>query len=99
MGNTLETDSLFRRSFAQNLIIMLGLDDDDENHRGLRITREAMAQGAHRLARGRNFFYRAKKIAQRSNFKFSWQIKEIPDVGHSGRLMAEAASDLLFGSD
>ena len=99
MGNTLETDSLFRRSFAQKLIIMLGQDDDDENHHGLRITMEARAQGAHRLARGRYFYNRAKEIAQKSNFKFSWQIKEIPDVGHSGRLMAEAASDLLFGSD
>ena len=99
MGNTLETDSLFRRSFAQKLIIMLGQDDDDENHHGLRITMEARAQGAHRLARGRYFFNRAKEIAQKSNFKFSWQIKEIPDVGHSGRLMAEAASNILFGSD
>jgi len=99
MGNTLEADTKFRRSFAKELIILLGEDDNIENHRKLRTTDEAMAQGPHRLARGHNFYRRAKGIAQKLGLPFKWQLKVVPGVGHSGRGMADPAADVLFGKD
>jgi len=99
MGNTLEADGVFGKSFAQNLVIMLGKDDNIENHRKLRTTDEAMAQGPHRLARGRNFYRRAKEIARKSALPFAWKLKEIPGVGHSGWGMADPAAHVLFGSE
>lgn len=99
MGNTLEVDTKLRRSFAKKLIIMLGEDDDNENHRSLRTTDEAMVQGLHRLARGRNFYRRAKGIAEKLGLPFKWQLKVIPGVGHNGWGMADPAAHVLFGED
>ena len=97
MGNTIEADKFLSQSFKQKLIIMLGQDDDDENHRSLRTTQKAMAQGPHRLARGRYFYRTAKEMAQRLRAPFFWEISVVPGVGHSGRRMADPAADLLFG--
>ena len=97
MGNTIEADKFLSQSFKQKLIIMLGQDDDDENHRSLRTTQKAMAQGSHRLARGRYFYRTAKEMAQRLRAPFFWEISVVPGVGHSGRRMADPAADLLFG--
>jgi hypothetical protein len=99
MANTLEGDIKFAQSFSKKLIIILGEDDDNENHRGLRTTAEAMVQGPHRLARGHNFYRRSKAVARKLGLPFKWQLKVIPDVGHSGWGMADPAADVLFGKD
>ena len=99
MANTLEGDTKFPQSFSKKLIIILGEDDDNENHRGLRTTAEAMVQGLHRLARGHNFYRRSKAVARKLGLPFKWQLKVIPDVGHSGWGMADPAADVLFGKD
>ena len=97
MGNTIEADKLLSWSFKQKLIILLGQDDDNENHRSLRTTQKAKAQGPHRLARGLYFYRTAKEMAQRLATPFFWKISVVPGVGHSGWRMADPAADLLFG--
>ena len=99
MANTLEGDTKFPQSFSKKLIIILGEDDDNENHRSLRTTDEAMVQGLHRLARGQKFYRRSKEIARKLGLRFKWQLKVIPGVGHSGWGMADPAADVLFGKD
>ncbi len=87
---------ILRRAFRQNLTILLGKNDNNESHRSLRRTEEANAQGLHRLARGRYFYQRSKEAADQLGVPFRWRLKELPDVGHSGRDVAKPASDLLF---
>ena len=44
--------------------MFLGRGDNDPEHHSLRNTPEAKRQGPHRLARGREFFNQAEKMAK-----------------------------------
>lgn len=79
----------FRKVFSSRLIVLLGEDDDDPFHRSLRKTDEAILQGEHRFARGKNFFKTGKKFAEKYNFPFKWQQLTVPMVGHSNSGMAQ----------
>ena len=85
----------FRKVFGSRLLVLLGEDDDDPFHRGLRQTDEAILQGDHRLARGKKFFETGKKLAKKYNFPFKWKQSTVPMVGHSNRGMAEFIYHLL----
>ncbi len=79
------------RAFLQPLLILLGEKDVDPHHRYLRKTLQAMEQGPHRLARGLNFFKRAKQEAKKAGISFRWRIQGVKGVGHSNSKMARAA--------
>ena len=83
-------------AFGKNLIILLGDKDTDENHKYLRKTPEAMAQGRHRFERGKNFFETAKRQAVRLQTPLNWKLKTVKGVGHSNSKMAKAAAKLLI---
>ncbi len=87
-----------RQAFRHKLTVMLGQDDNDETHRSLNRSVKASRQGPHRLARGRHFYRRSKEMADHLKTPFSWQLKEVPGVAHSGRGMAGPAADVLLGS-
>ncbi len=55
-----------RKAFSQNLIIPLSDKDTDKNHKHLRKTKKAMAQGKHRFERGKKFFQSAKRESTRA---------------------------------
>jgi poly(3-hydroxybutyrate) depolymerase len=82
-------------SFAKNLVVLLGDQDNDENHKYLRKTAEALRQGKHRLARGRSFYNEAESLAKEQKVPFSWKIKVIPGVGHSNSGMSRHAAQIL----
>ncbi len=82
-------------SFAKKLIILLGEKDTDENHKYLRKTAEAMAQGKHRVARGHSFYNTAIRSAKEHKVQLEWKIKVISGVGHSNSRMSTHASKLL----
>jgi len=60
-------DETLREAFSVPLTILLGEDDNDPNSKYLRRTPEALAQGAHRLARGASYLAAAQLTAQQMN--------------------------------
>ncbi len=92
------TDEI-NEALEQNLVILLGTNDTDPEHVHLRRTPEAMAQGAHRFARGHAFFKAGEARAQASGAAFGWRIEYAPGVGHSNGEMAAFAAPLLSEVD
>lgn len=84
-----------RDALGTRLIVLLGEADNNPNHRYLRRSSEAMAQGAHRFERGQKFFATARQRAESTGARFAWQLETVPGVGHSNRKMAPAAAELL----
>ena len=85
------------RACGKKLIILLGEEDTDENHSQLSRTAGAVAQGKHRLERGRNFYEKASDYAKKRNIRLRWELHTVPGAGHSNSKMAKAAARLLFG--
>lgn len=77
------------------MLIMQGTADNDPNYPSLPRQPEAMAQGPHRLARGKAFYAAAQEAAKQANVRFGWSCALIPDVGHDNGGMAPYAIKLL----
>lgn len=71
------------------LLVLLGQDDTDENHKTIPKDREAQQQGINRLHRGLSFFNAGLKYAQEHRTLFGWKIALVPGVAHNGILMLE----------
>lgn len=86
-------DDALRRYLAQPVTLLLGTADV---RRGadLNVQDGAERQGANRLERGRNAFNAARQLAQEKGWPFGWRLLEVPDVGHSARLMFGSAQAL-----
>lgn len=82
-------------SFGKHLIILLGKNDTDENHKYLSKTDGAMEQGKHRLARGRSFYKMAKNSAKNQKVQLKWKLKEVPGIGHNNSKISIRAATLL----
>lgn len=76
--------------------ILLGEEDNDPGHPGLRRSPGAMEQGDHRLERGFNFFEAAEAYALERGIPFGWQLVTVPGADHDNRLMAPAAIPYLI---
>jgi poly(3-hydroxybutyrate) depolymerase len=83
------------RALGRKLIVLLGDQDVDPNHRDLRRTSEANAQGEHRYARGQAFFERARRAAEELNTVFAWELHSAPGVAHSNARMAPHAAPFV----
>jgi poly(3-hydroxybutyrate) depolymerase len=90
-------DDRLKKALAAPLVVLLGEKDTDPKDQYLPRGREAMAQGPHRLARGKGFMEQAGKAADRVGVKLGWRSETVPDVGHDNALMAPAAARLMFG--
>lgn len=85
-------------SFQRDLVLLLGeLDNETESRGHLRETEEAMAQGAHRLERGRHFHAIARAASARLGVPLRWRLQVVPGVGHAYREMSAAAAVYLYG--
>lgn len=78
------------------VVVLLGEQDVDPQHRNLNRDPEALLQGAHRFARGQAFFESAADASARLGVPFGWQLLTVPGAGHDNRLMAPAAVPLLL---
>lgn len=85
------------RLFSKKLIIQLGEEDTDPNHKYLNRSKEAMKQGEYRLSRGKNFYKMAKKITEEKRIEFNWELRTVPNVGHENGKMAVDAARYLYG--
>lgn len=86
-----------QKAFAVPMLVLLGTDDSDPDHKSLPRQPEAMAQGAHRLARGKNFYGRARTYAAAGAHAFAWRCGLVPGVAHDNAGMAGDAIAFLFG--
>lgn len=94
-GTELKVENL-AKVFEKNFVVLLGTDDNDPKHRHLRITPEAMLQGAHRFERGQNFFNQSKEFAAKKGFEFNWEMVFVEGVAHNNKQMSRKAAELLF---
>jgi poly(3-hydroxybutyrate) depolymerase len=84
-------DADLARAFARPVVILLGDQDIDPNHRSLPRDPQAQAQGPHRFARGHAFFAAAEAKAKALGAPFAWRLRVVPGVGHSNAGMAAGA--------
>jgi len=80
---------------SRPLAVLLGEDDNDPAHHNLPRQAAAMAQGAHRFARGQHYVQTARRIAAERQVPLAWQLITVPGVAHSNPGMAPAAAALF----
>jgi poly(3-hydroxybutyrate) depolymerase len=78
-----------KRYLAARLTLYSGTADTDRNHPKLDRSPEAEKQGPHRLARARNAFSLARKVALAEGCKCEWRHVEARGVGHNGPRMLD----------
>lgn len=83
---SMANENALRRYLAQPVTLLLGTADNNRD-RDLNMSEDADRQGANRLERGRNAFLAAQRLARHNGWPFAWDLIEVPDVGHSARLM------------
>ena len=81
--------------FAKKLIILLGDKDTDMFAKNLKNTPQAKNQGRYRFERGNNYFETAKKLAEKLETPFNWEIAYVEGVGHSNKGMAKKAQEYI----
>ena len=88
-----------RRYLARDVTIVLGRQDNDRAALLLQINPAAMAQGANRLERGRNYDVHIRSQARTAGLAVRHRLIELPGVGHSARdvLTAPPTRSLVFG--
>lgn len=82
-------------ALGKPLTVLLGTEDNDPASPNLRTTPEANRQGPHRYARGLAFHAAGRDAAARMEVPFGWRVENVPGVGHSNGLMAQAAARLI----
>ena len=89
------------RFFAARFTVLLGERDTSTPAADalVRGTAEAMAQGPHRLARGRHYFAVAEAEARALALPFAWRLAVVPRAGHDAAEMIGSAAFFLFGPD
>jgi hypothetical protein len=81
---------------AAPLVVLLGEEDADPDDPELKRSDQAMAQGAHRFARGQNYMLSGSRLAFDLNVPFEWTAVTVPGVGHSNQgVIPFAASAVL----
>lgn len=88
--------AVLRSALKTPMTILLGDLDDEPDSPNLRISRRAMAQGPHRLARGLSFVASAQDTARQSGVDTRWKAEVVRGVGHSNRAIAPSACGALF---
>jgi poly(3-hydroxybutyrate) depolymerase len=85
-------------AFARDAVVLLGEADTDPNHKALRHSPEADAQGLHRFARGHHFFRGCQARAEAIGVPFNWRLAYVPGADHQNVLMAPEAARILAGA-
>lgn len=91
-------ESALRESFACDLTVLLGENDNDPERGGSHLHTPVIdAQGDNRLARGRHFHAFSSQVARELRSEFRWKLRTVAGVGHDYRGMSAAAARLLYG--
>jgi hypothetical protein len=84
-GKVPQAEQALRAYLARPVTVLLG--GADTHTHNLSTEPEAVAQGPNRLARGRNTFVSAQKVAHERGWAFGWTEAEVFGVGHSAPRM------------
>jgi pimeloyl-ACP methyl ester carboxylesterase len=95
LGASGVSESDLRRALGRRLTVLLGTDDTEPQHPNLRRGPEAMAQGEHRLDRGKAFLKAAEATAADMKIPLGWRLRLVDGVGHDNGAMAGPAAALL----
>lgn len=91
-------EASLRRSFAAQLLVLLGENDNDPERGGSHLHTPLIdQQGTNRLARGRYFHAFAAERAQALGAQFAWELRVAPGIGHDFRAITPVAANLLYG--
>ena len=96
LGGSPATEESLKKSLIRELILMLGDQDTDPNHKELRKTPEAMAQGVHHFEHGQNFLKEAGNRATELKCAFGWQVQVVPGAAHENSKMSRVAAATLM---
>lgn len=91
------TEEALQNALSRPVLLLLGEEDNDPNHRHLRRAPEAMEQGAHRFSRGHNYYRAGSAASETLGVDFGWKLQTVPGVGHNNARMAVDAAAFLFG--
>lgn len=89
------TPDMLKAALGRPLWILLGSKDTDPRSPQLRTTKEAMRQGAFRLARGEAYYAAAQAAATAAGVELKWQKRYVNGVGHDNAGMSAAAVALV----
>lgn len=92
-------DNDLENSYAKDLVLTLGTDDDDPHASGLNHDECAEAQGSHRYERGHFFYTYAQADAWSRGHWFNWTVVDVPGAGHDADSMVESSADAIFGGE
>lgn len=95
LNNTPATGASLKKSLERDVVLLLGGGDTDPNDPEIRKTREALAQGANRVARGQNFYKEAENRAAELKAKFAWRLQIVPGAGHEPTKVSPTAAAVL----
>jgi poly(3-hydroxybutyrate) depolymerase len=87
-GGIANAEQSLKTYLALPILVLLGSNDTGSHN--LSATKEAMAQGSTRLARGHYAFEMARAVAQKHGWPFGWTLVEVPGVGHEATRMFSA---------
>ena len=90
----------FEWFLSRQVLFVLGVEDDDSNHKTLNLSRGAKKQGDHRYERGKNYFDDLIVFGENNGIPFRWRYKSVPGLNHNTEAMSqEAIPYLLEGLD
>ncbi len=93
-----QSQQLDCKQFTSQLTLLLGENDNAIGTGGVfLVTSETQAQGDGRLQRGEHFYRKSKAKAGELGCTFNWNLKRVPNVGHNGYEMAQAAATHWLG--
>jgi hypothetical protein len=77
------------------LTIMAGTEDTKTTGRFFPGGKKSMLQGPHRHARAHAYLATGQKTATEHGVRLAWRVIDVPDVGHDGRRMSDAAAPII----
>jgi len=84
-----------KKAFEKRLLILVGNKDTNTNHKYLKQSPQARAQGENRYERGYRFYEIAQRESEKLHALLKWEFIVVQDVGHSSARMSKEASKKL----
>ena len=81
-----------------NLTIMAGTADTKTTGRFFPKGPKSLRQGPTRYARAHTYMTLGRQAAAQCGVPLGWRVIDVPDVGHDGRLMSDAAAPIVTAS-